>query len=182
MKHLKKFNEIVFEELTPNIGIDNNEGEEIVEELNELLSNHFILFMKIWNFHWIMVTIGFGPFHEFFGKLYTKYFENIDKIAERIRMLSGKPIGTLQGYLGEADLDEFSGDETPEIGTMLSMILSDYEYIIKEIRELLEDEHLDNGTSKFLEDLIEDYEKDAWMLRSHIEKKETENNENEEIQ
>ena len=177
MKHLKKFNEIVFEELTPDIGIDNNESEETVEELNELLTNYFILFMTIWNFHSIIVTSSFGPFHEVFGKLYTKYFENIDKIAERIRMLGGKPIGTLQGYLGEADLDEFSGGETPEIGTMLSMILSDYEYIIKEIREILDMDDLDNGTSKFMEDLIEDYEKDAWMIRSHIEKKEMENNE-----
>ena len=51
----------------------------------------------------------------------------------------------------------------------LIKILEDYETIIKQIREFLEEDKLDNGTSKFLEDLIEAHEKDAWMLRSHLE-------------
>ena len=52
---------------------------------------------------------------------------------------------------------------------MIKEILEDYETIIKQIREFLEEDKLDNGTSKFLEDLIEAHEKDAWMLRSHLE-------------
>ena len=119
-----------------------------------------------------MVTKAFGPFHEFFGKLYNRYFDNIDKIAERIRMIGGKPIGTLKGYLDKANIEEFSGEETPKIKEMLKMLLSDYEKVIKEIRDILKGEGLDNGTSKFMEDLIEEYEKDAWMIRSHLEKEE----------
>lgn len=176
MKYIKTYKEKLYEisEVKPDIGIKGSNSEEVVEELNELLSNHFILFVKIWNFHWTMVSKRFNGMHKFFNDLYDKYFENIDNIAERIRMLGGRPIGSLRGYLSESDLDEYDSEETPDIEDMVKMVLEDYESIIREIREILEIEELDNGTSKFMEDLIADYEKDAWMLRSHIENDELE--------
>lgn len=149
-----------------DIGIENKEGT--VTDLNKLLSNHFILFMKIWNFHWIIVGKRFGHIHEFFNELYDKFFENIDNIAERIRIIGGKPIGTLEGYLKETELKEYTDPSIPDDTKMIEEILKDYDTIIKQIRKYLENEKLDNGTSKFLEDLIEAHEKDAWMLRSHL--------------
>ena len=47
-------------------------------------------------------------------------------------------------------------------------ILEDYEFIIREIRNFLDTEGIDNGTMNYLEDLIMNLEKDAWMVRSHI--------------
>lgn len=172
MKHLKDFDALYFdtlyEEVSPNIGIEN--GSMTVDKLNSLLSNHFILFMKIWNFHWNLVSKRFGPLHKFFNDLYDKFFNDIDGIAERIRMIGGKPIGSLRGYLEKTKLEEFEGEETPKDTKMIEMILSDYETIIKEIREILQGD-VDNGTSKYLEDLIEAHEKDAWMLRSYLTEK-----------
>lgn len=163
---MKKLNHIrLFEGFDDvNIGIK----KPMIDELNKLLSNHFVLFMKIWNFHWIIVSKRFGPLHQFFGDLYEKFFKNIDDIAERIRSLGGKPIGTLSGFLKESDIKEYDDNNIPKDTKMIEDILEDYETIIKEIRDIL-DKEPDNGTNKFLEDLIESYEKDAWMLRSHLE-------------
>ena len=150
-----------------DIGI--KDKEPTIEFLNKLLSNHFVLFMKIWNFHWIIVSKRFGPLHSFFNDLYDKFFNDIDGIAERIRMIGGRPIGTLEGYLKETELKEYTDSSVPDDTKMIKEILENYETIIKQIRKFLEDEKMDNGTSKYLKDLIEEHEKDAWMLRSHLE-------------
>ena len=48
-------------------------------------------------------------------------------------------------------------------------ILEDYEFIIRELRNFLSGEEIDNGTMNFLEDLIMKKEKDAWKIRSNVE-------------
>lgn len=156
----------IFESKDADIGIDNK--DEIIKKLNGVLSNQFVLFLKLWNFHWIVVGKKFKNTHEFFNELYDEFFEDIDLTAERIRALNGKPIGTLKDFIEEADIKEYSDKETPKASKMYEMILKDYETLIKQIREILEGE-LDNGTNKLLEDIIEKYEKTAWMLRSNIE-------------
>lgn len=163
-------NEIIpfslFEEISVDIGIKNS--DEIVNELNNILSNHFILFMKLWNYHWIVVSEKFKNIHEFFNELYDKFFENIDSVAERIRSLGGRPHGSFKEYIETATLKEYYGRTTPDSNEMIKDVLEDYETLIKQIRKALTDIELDNGTNKLLEDLIEMYEKDAWMLRSNL--------------
>ena len=54
---------------------------------------------------------------------------------------------------------------------MLQNILIDHEMIIKVLRHDLEETletYKDAGTSDFLTALMEDHEKMAWMIRSHL--------------
>lgn len=161
MNHVKIFEK--FEEL----GI---EKEQLtIDFLNRLLSNHFILFLKIWNFHWNVVGSTFMPTHKFLNELYDKFFVDIDDIAERIRAINGRPIGTLKGYLENTELQEYSDEETtPDEQGVLQVVLEDYEFIIREIRNFLDTEGIDNGTINMLEDMIMVKEKDAWLIRSHL--------------
>lgn len=153
-----------------NIGIEKEQKENIVKFLKKLQSNEFILFTKIWNFHWLIVSENFGPTHKFFGDLYESFFERIDEVAERIRILGEIPLGSLKDLLDKADLKEFNDDNSvPQEKEMYKSILEDYEIIIKDIRKFLDDEKVDNGTTNYLEDLIMKLEKDAWMIRSHLD-------------
>lgn len=170
MENLKNFEGFLYESFDDtDLGIRDDKKELTVKFLNRLLSNQFVLFMKIWNFHWIIVSPTFGPTHGFFGDLYTKFFTIIDDTSERIRAIGGRPIGTLEGYLDKTELKEYSDDkDVPEEKNMYERILEDYEFIIREIRNFLDTDKIDNGTVNYLEDLIMKLEKDAWMLRSHL--------------
>ena len=153
-----------------DIGIEKELQESVINFLIKLQANQFVLFMKIWNFHWLIVSKTFGPTHQFFGDLYDKFFDRIDEVAERVRQLGGRPLGSLKDMLEKAELKEYKEDEkVPEEKEMYKMILTDYETVIKDIRKFLKDDKTDSGTTNFLEDMIMKLEKDAWMLRSHLE-------------
>jgi starvation-inducible DNA-binding protein len=157
-------------ESSEDIGINKEENDKVVDFLKKLQSNSFVLFMKLWNFHWNIVSKRFGQTHKFFNKLYDSFFDRIDDIAERIRELDKRPLGTLKNILDETDIKEYSDDDdVPSESRMFKMIVEDYETIIKSIRKCLEDEKVDSGTTNYLEDLISKLEKELWMLKSHIE-------------
>ena len=67
--------------------------------LNNLLSDHFVLLAKTWNYHWNVKGVSFHSYHVFMEDLYNGLIEDIDAIAERIRSLDERPIGSLAGYL-----------------------------------------------------------------------------------
>jgi len=170
MEILKDFTKFVNEGFDDtSLGIKEDKKELTIKFLNRLLSNEFVLFMKIWNFHWIVVSPNFGNAHKFFGDLYEKFFEIIDNTSERVRALGGRPYGTLSKYLDKTELKEYDQDkEVPTEPDMYVRILEDYEFIIREIRNFLDTDGVDNGTVNYLEDLLSNLEKDAWMIRSHI--------------
>ena len=159
MKHIKK----IFEEFE-ELGIEKD--ELTIEFLNRLLANHFTLFLKVYKFHWDVVGSNFGSAHQYLNDLYDALFENVDEIAERIRQLDGKPIGTMKGYLEITEISEFEEEIVPDGKIIFEILLRDYEFIIRELRNFLSTEGLDNGTVNFLEDMIMNKEKDAWLIRS----------------
>ena len=101
---------------------------------------------------------------------------DIDDIAERIRSLGERPVGSLQGYLEHNRIKEHCDSEAlPEAKQMLAILSEDNDTLIREIRkdieQLEDDEETDDaGTTNFLEDMIERKEKTAWMIRAYLEK------------
>ena len=96
----------------------------------------------------------------------------MDKIAERVRAVQGIALGSFKNILTTATLKEDSG-KIPSAKQMIINILKQYETLIEQIRTtivILDKKTTDFGSINFLEELITEYEKTAWMLRSLIEK------------
>jgi len=138
------------------------------KELNVLLANHSVLLIQTLNYHWNIVGKEFHDYHLLFDKQYNQLFANMDLIAERVRAVGGVTLGSMKDMIKIATLKE-DGGATPEPKQMVLTLLKQYELLIAQIRdliELLEAKTKDFGTKKMLEDLIEQHEKTAWMLRS----------------
>ena len=154
-----------------NIGISDADKKNSIKLLNDLLSNQFVLLAKTWNFHWNVKGIGFKAAHLFMEELYNDLIQHIDDTAERIRALGGRPLGSLSGYLSHNSIKEYDDHkELPNQQEMLAILAEDNEYLIREMRALLqkEDNINDGGTANLIEDLIEQKEKQVWMIRSHM--------------
>ena len=156
--------------MKPNIGIDDKNREEVIKILTVLLTDEYVLYTKVRNYHWNVVGPQFNDLHKFFESLYEELNEYIDEIAERIRALGGKTTATLTEFLKITRIKEHPG-EFPEPKKMIENLLSDYETIIRNIREDIVnvgDKFKDLGTADFLTELMVKHEKNAWMLRSFL--------------
>ena len=159
--------------MKPNIGIKDGDRDAVVDILNTLLSDEYLLYTKTRKFHWNIVGPRFNDLHKFFQALYEQLDEIIDDVAERARSLGGPAYGTLDEFAKSTRLKETPGKNPNEDG-MLKELLSDHEAIIKALRVDLEDcadKYHDAGTNDFLTGLMEQHEKTAWMIRSFINEK-----------
>ena len=154
-----------------NIGITEKNRQAVVEILNRLLSDEYVLYTRTRNYHWNVTGPDFSELHKFFENQYEAVDGIIDEVAERARALGGKSLGTLKEFLEKTQLEEFP-KKYPDAAAMISNLLADHETIIESLRKNLgicAEKYGDMGTSDFLTGLMEQHEKMAWMLRSYLE-------------
>jgi starvation-inducible DNA-binding protein len=154
--------------VTNGIGLTDKTRKTMVDVLNRLLADEFVLYVKTRNFHWNVTGPNFSELHKFFEAQYEALDDNVDEIAERARALDGMAAGSMTDFLKLARLPESSSHvPAPE---MLRALLADHEQVIRQLRADIEvaDDVEDVGTEDFLTGLMEGHEKTAWMLRAYV--------------
>lgn len=154
-----------------DIGLEQKERDGVVKILSQVLADAHVLYIKTRNLHWNLVGTRFHSLHQFYEEQYTTQAENIDKIAERIRMVGGESPGSMAEFLDHTRLKEKTGSLI-DGNESLKLLLADHEAIIRDLREDIEaceDDFGDVGTADFLTGLIQVHEEAAWMLRSYLD-------------
>lgn len=154
-----------------NIGLSEKERQGVVEILNNVLADAYLLLIKTKKYHWDVVGPQFRTLHELWEEHYEALTMSIDAIAERVRMLNGYPLGTAEAFVKHASLKEHPGD-LPSAQEMVQRLVVDHEQVIRNVREYIDqisEEFKDEGTADFLTGLMQEHEEMAWMLRSFID-------------
>ena len=154
--------------MKPNIDISDAARSSVVDILNRLLSDEYLLLTKTRNYHWNVTGPQFNDLHKFFEAQYDELNEIVDEVAERARQLGGRAFGTLAEFAKTSRLVEQPG-VPPAASEMIRALLDDHESIIRSLRADIgpvADKFGDIGTSDFLTGLLEKHEKMAWMLRA----------------
>uniref|UniRef100_B8HNP8 Ferritin Dps family protein n=1 Tax=Cyanothece sp. (strain PCC 7425 / ATCC 29141) TaxID=395961 RepID=B8HNP8_CYAP4 len=154
-----------------NIGLSPEQLQGVTELLNHDLADAYLLLIKTKKYHWDVVGPQFRSLHELWEEQYEALSTNIDAIAERIRALGGYPVGSAEGFIQYASIQEQAGT-VPLATEMVDHLVNDHEQIIRNLRQHIDqcaDEFHDQGTADFLTGLMEQHEEMAWMLRSFIE-------------
>ncbi|MBP1968023.1 starvation-inducible DNA-binding protein [Virgibacillus natechei] len=144
------------------------ENQKLVNFLNQLLSNHFVMYVKLHRYHWFVQGRHFFVLHEKFEELYQGFAEDLDEIAERILMIGGKPLATMSKFLKEATLIEANADDKED--EMIAQLIQDFEQIISEIRNegmTYAEDQKDEPTIDLLISIQAKMEKHIWMLRAY---------------
>ena len=156
--------------MTVNIGLSDKQRNAVARILNTVLADEFVLYTKSRRFHWNVEGPDFSEMHELFEKQYDQLGEIMDRVAERARALGGVAAGSLEEYLSLTRLKEEPRNRH-DAGEMIRALLADHETLIRGLRKDLETcskEHRDEGTTDFLTGLMQDHEKNAWMLRAYV--------------
>ena len=153
--------------IQPNIGLDSEARSSVVDILNHVLANEAILAVKTRNAHWNVSGSAFFELYILFASQYEQINSISDEIAERVRILGGIAIGSLQEYIVFSRIEEQPG-AVPDI----LRLIADHEATIQFIHEdskKCSEEYEDEGTFHMLVSVMRLHEKMAWMLRSIIE-------------
>ena len=141
----------------------------LIKELNLLLANYQVYSQKLKNFHWNVKGSYFFELHRQFEKLYERSHNDIDLIAERVRILKSKPWNTLKKYLENSEIKEqedFLNDRH-----IVEIIVNDHYLLLKNMRKVLRiaESAGDEGTMDLIVGMMRYIEKKSWMLDSWIE-------------
>jgi starvation-inducible DNA-binding protein len=148
------------------------ENQRLINFLNQLLSNQFILYVKLHRYHWYIQGRNFFRLHEYFEALYSRFSSEADVLAERILAIGGKPLATMSMFIKQGTLDEANADDTES--EIINQLISDLNEICKEIREIglpLAEEENDEPTADVLIGQLTYFEKAIWMLESFLNEK-----------
>lgn len=148
--------------------MDRLENQKLINFLNQLLSNYFVMYVKLHRYHWYIQGPHFFELHEKFEEMYDVFADDIDEIAERVLMIGGRPLAVMEKYLKETTLEEATADDTEK--EMISQLNKDYKQIVDEIKDMgmpLAEENKDEPTTDLLISLQSKLEKYIWMLTAY---------------
>lgn len=155
-----------------SIGLDNQQKTATAKVLNQLLSDEFVLLVKTLNCHWNIHGPDFRSLHLMLDEQYNALVETCDLVAERVRALDERSVGSMAGFHEHTRLRELpEHDALPDSSGMIRTLTDDHEAIIRELRtqhDNMDTRLHDVGTISLFEDLILKHEKMAWFLRAHL--------------
>lgn len=152
-----------------SLGLPIKESEELVNQLNGLLSNYQIYYQNLRGLHWNIRGKRFFDLHIKFEELYNDSQLKIDLIAERVLTLGGVPLHTFSDYIENSKL---------KVGKNISKDVDAIHLILESLSTLLQIERVilnksgainDEGTNSMMSDFIAEQEKTNWMLKAWME-------------
>lgn len=111
----------------------------------------------------------FQTLHTMFQTQYTELWNALDDIAERIRALGHFAPGTYQRYAELSSIRE--EPDVPSANEMIRQLVEGQEAVARTARAAfrIANEADDQPTAGMLATRMEIHEKNAWMLRAHLE-------------
>lgn len=152
-----------------SLGLPKKETEELVNELNALLSNFQIYYQNLRGLHWNIRGKRFFDLHVKFEELYNDSQLKIDLIAERVLTLGGTPLHTFSDYISNSTLKV--GKNISKDTIAVQLVVDSLLKLLKVERVILEKsgEINDEGTNAMMSDFILEQEKTIWMLKAWME-------------
>jgi starvation-inducible DNA-binding protein len=140
--------------------------ETLIQQMKVILGTNFGLYFKAHSFHWNIEGPDFVQYHGFLGDFYDSVFDNVDTIAEKIRMLGAYAPTTLPRMLELSDIKDT--DTIPTALVMLNQLKDDNDRFIVHLRAgiVAADNAGEPAISNFLQDLLDQHQKHRWMLIS----------------
>jgi starvation-inducible DNA-binding protein len=146
-----------------------SDAKQVAAAASRLLADSYTLYLKTHNFHWNVTGRMFTTLHTLFETQYTELALAVDEIAERIRAVGEYAPGSYTQFAQLAKVKESTtvpkAEEMIEILTADQLVVADAARALTEAAEAAGDQASgDLGVRR-----IEVHEKNAWMLRSHLE-------------
>ena len=143
--------------------------EEIVKNLNEFLCDLEVFNVKLQNYHWNVNGKGFFITHEKLEEYYDGTRVEIDEIAEHILALGYQPLGTMQDFMKNSEIQEAKNEKIKSI-PIIKNVIQDLEMLKQKAVKIKKEaeKQSDYATSALMDNYLANYSKKLWMLNETI--------------
>lgn len=141
---------------------------ELKGQLNKVLASTYVLYYKIHNYHWNIEGEKFFTLHSKFEELYKSYFTYLDGVAERLRMLGHYPNPNLTTLIKDSVIRE--NEKLLSADDIILSLIQDFKNYIKLLEETIKLAESDNSTQNLINDILDNSNKQLWMLNSYSKK------------
>ena len=144
-------------------------GNPTVTALEGLLADSYTLYLKTHSYHWNVTGPMFSTLHALFMTQYSELALAVDEVAERIRALGAKSPGSYTQFSARSSVREDTG--APKALDMIANLVADQAKVVASARALIQaaDDAGDDASMDLGVRRVNVHEKNAWMLRSHLE-------------
>lgn len=141
------------------------------EKLNKYLADTGVMYIKLHNLHWNVYGTQFKGVHEYLEALYDGFTENMDAIAELIRMHGEYPAASMSEFLNLSDVKELASEKI-DIKSALSIVLEELKALDKEAKDIRATADEDDAFDivAMMEEHCADYQKTIWFITSMLAK------------
>ncbi|MFW6298493.1 MAG: Dps family protein, partial [Bacillota bacterium] len=126
-----------------------------VEQLNQLVADLSVAYVKLHNLHWNVTGQKFKSVHEFVEDVYEDLDDQYDDVAERLKMLGEFPAASVKKYLEMTKIEELA-DQDITVEEVYQILLDTLKYLrglATDARNAADDEG-DFSTVAMLEDAV----------------------------
>ena len=143
-------------------------NEELVQAMNKVLGNTFVMYYKTQSYHWNIEGRSFFADHTFLEEIYTEVYGVVDAIAEHIRQLDAFAPTSLMKVKQYSSISE---DDTVVGSTqMISNLIAANDVVLLSLMQAYKVAEAagEIGVSNFLQDRVVAHQKHRWMLKATL--------------
>ena len=139
--------------------------EANIENLNEFLSDLEVMSVKLQNYHWNVRGKGFFITHEKLEEYYDEIREQIDEIAEHILTLGHQPLGRMEDFVKNSEIEEAKNEKIKSL-PIIKNVIQDLNILQQKAMKIKQEaeKQSDYATSTLMDKYMGDYAKKLWML------------------
>lgn len=143
--------------------------EANIENLNEFLSDLEVMSVKLQNYHWNVTGKGFFITHEKLEEYYDEIREQIDEIAEHILALGYQPLGTMEDFVKNSEIEEAKNEKIKSL-PIIKNVIQDLNILQQKAIKIKQEaeKQSDHATSALIDNYLGNYAKKLWMLNQTI--------------
>jgi starvation-inducible DNA-binding protein len=144
-------------------------NQQTADALSRLLADSYTLYVKTHNFHWNVTGPMFTTLHTLFETQYMELATAVDEIAERIRALGVRAPGSYGEFAKLSQVKDAEG--TPSATEMIKILVEDLGTVGAAAKAVFAaaESAGDQASGDLAVRRMDACEKNAWMLRSHLE-------------
>ncbi|PTV97153.1 starvation-inducible DNA-binding protein [Rhodobacter aestuarii] len=152
------------------MGLEGNARKVSVEVLNACLVDEIALGLALKQAHWNVKGPNFIAVHELLDNVHARVQEQVDTIAERVQILDGTAVGTLEAVQKFTELEPYPIGLTG-IEAHLAELCARMLKLGAKLRKGIEETEGagDADTADVLTAASRQMDKDVWFLHSHLE-------------